>query len=307
MYKCNGIHKIVVVIFLILVTTVSIYAEPASDSKQHTGKSYLLAIGVNNYQFLPRMDSSVNNAVDMAEAFQKMGSKGEITLLTDKDATKERIKTILLSYQKKMMADDCLIIYYSGHGGINSMNLSSNATTPVSNQTSYQWRDSSIYDEDIMPVDATFSKSTQLTTNELSSIIKALPTQNIAIIIDASYNPNTSWTGTLPTFQSVSQMIRPRSSIRDLNMYGVTVVNSTDWNEAAWDQIIDGKKRGVFTHYLVQGMVSKIADRNKDGKLSIQEAFEYARLFTMQEVGIQHSQIYRGKNPNMIMIDYNGV
>lgn len=82
----------------------------------------------------------------------------------------------------------------------------------------------------------------------------------------------------------------------------MTILVSAAWNEVAWDGVLGGKRSGVFTYYLTQGLATKVADRKKKGIITIADLFEYARMRTAEEVGIQHAKIYKGYNPNMVVL-----
>jgi len=89
------------------------------------GKAYsavhALLIGVNNYPNLPK-SLQLSHAVDDATAFQKVLTEDygfkDVTLLTDKQATLEGIRTALssLADNTKIKPDDLVLIYFSGHG-----------------------------------------------------------------------------------------------------------------------------------------------------------------------------------------------
>jgi len=272
-------------------------AKPLPAIQESGGKTYLLSIGIDEYIYLPRMRSCVNNATLIAQTFQNSVKNIEVTLWTDKQATKDNFVERLKGYQNKLAAADRLIIYYSGHGGKNTMYWSSQETS----SSMYRWREDDVYDEGIMLVDASYSKDSQLAPAELSALLKALAARQIVIIVDSSYSSSPHVPGSLPSFQSVSQTPRPRYSIRDLNMYGMTIINSSDWKETAREKIFKGKRLGVFTYYFAQGMATHSLKENKGGTLSLNKIFEYSRMLTMQDVGVQKPQMYRGRERDMVL------
>jgi Caspase domain len=58
---------------------------------------------------------------------------------------------------------------------------------------------------------------------------------------------------------------------------GRVVLTATDATQYAWegDQIIGDVENSLFTHYLIEGMRTGAADRDEDGKITIDELYEY--------------------------------
>lgn len=260
------------------------------------GKVYVLAVGVNDYEFLSQLKGSVNNAKLIGDVFKKSAIMGEVRVLLDKDATKSNILDVLEQYYNRLNANDQLVLYYSGHGGPNAMNWQTRAV----NSGKYTFRNENIYDETIMPYDATYDKKSQLTSAELGEKFKKFKTNQITIIIDSAYELNNS-RQSFASFQGTNTIRRPRFSMRDLNMYGYNVLTGADWDEAAWIGIFNGEIQGIFTHFLVQGIKSKAANVRMTNSLSINDIYEYARSNAVQYIGIQHPQFNRGRNPDVIV------
>jgi hypothetical protein len=162
------------------------------------------------------------------------------------------------------------------------------------------FRDENVYDETIVPCDATYDKNSQLTSGELGEIFKKFNTNQITIIIDSAYEFNNS-RQSFTSFQSAKTLRRPRFSMRDLNMYGYNVLIGADWDESAWTGIFNGEIQGIFTHFLVQGIKNKAVDVQKNDSLSVNDIYEYARSNSVQYIGIQHPQFNRGRNPEVIV------
>jgi hypothetical protein len=291
--------KILGLLLIIANCLITVYAQMPQTNQESAGKTYLLAIGISEYKYLPQMKSCANNAILIADVFSGNVYNIETTLLTNNQATKDNIKTKLNEYKNNIGATDYLLIYYSGHGGKNTMhwNLQNNSNP----SGRYRWREESDYDESIMPTDADYNKNTHLTPLELAAVLREFPNNNIVMIIDSSYSENSDTSIFLPSFQRLNQIPRPRSSMRDFNMYGITVINSSDWKEVSYDKIFGGKIYGVFTYYLAQGISTRVAKINNGTSFSLNKIFEYSRMLTMQEVGVQHPQIYKGRNRDMIL------
>ena len=305
MSHMDGVRKNVLVVIYILMmamTSMAFAESPPPLSVNTSGKVYVLAVGINEYEYLPQLKASVNNANLMGELFNKSAAIGEVTVLINKEGSKNNILGVLQKYRSVMGSEDKLVLYYSGHGGQNTMYWQvNNSTTTIG---TYNWRDENIYDETIMPYDSTYDKKSQLTSTELTNLLKGFSTNKITIIVDNAYSLSNMQQG-FASFQSAKVVRRPRFSIRDLNMYGYNVLTASDWNETALTGIFEGQVRGVFTHFLAQGIKSQAADRKKDGLFTVNEIYEYARSNAVQYIGIQHPQMNPGRNPNMILWEKN--
>ena len=56
------------------------------------------------------------------------------------------------------------------------------------------------------------------------------------------------------------------------------VLTATDATQYAWEgeQIIGEAQSSLFTHYLIQGLNSGEADLNHDGRITVDELYDYA-------------------------------
>lgn len=95
--------------------------ENDSLSGSTDGKSWFLGIGINQYQHFPSLNNAVKDVKDLVRLLQEdydLLPERTITLF-DKDATRRNIIVTLDELQKKVGAEDKLLIYYSGHGHLN--------------------------------------------------------------------------------------------------------------------------------------------------------------------------------------------
>ncbi|MFA6272126.1 MAG: caspase family protein [Patescibacteria group bacterium] len=79
--------------------------------------SWALIIGINQYKFAPPLGYAKSDAEAVADILEKKFQfpKSNISLLIDKDATKDTINKSFLDF-KKTLPDDRLIVFYAGHG-----------------------------------------------------------------------------------------------------------------------------------------------------------------------------------------------
>lgn len=81
-------------------------------------RNYLLVVGINNYQFWPRLNNAVKDVNDLASVLMsKYGFEfANITMLKDEQATRSNIYNSMRGLIEKVTAQDNLVVYFSGHG-----------------------------------------------------------------------------------------------------------------------------------------------------------------------------------------------
>ena len=77
------------------------------------GAYYALVIGNNDYQFLPKLATAVNDAQAVAKMLTEEYGFGTTLLL---NATREQIINAFSTYRQKLPENSHLLIYYAGHG-----------------------------------------------------------------------------------------------------------------------------------------------------------------------------------------------
>ncbi len=87
------------------------------------GNYHALVIGINNYQQLPHLETAVNDAKEIARILKDQYGFN-VTLLVD--ATRHDILAALNDLRAKLTNKDNLLIYYAGHGELDSTNQHGN-------------------------------------------------------------------------------------------------------------------------------------------------------------------------------------
>ncbi|MCH9696894.1 MAG: caspase family protein [Gammaproteobacteria bacterium] len=83
------------------------------------GEYHALLIGNNTYQFLPHLDTAINDAKGIGEVLQNQyGFKTKVLL----NATRYDILKALNEYRKTLTEKDNLLLYYAGHGILDKVN-----------------------------------------------------------------------------------------------------------------------------------------------------------------------------------------
>ncbi|MBF0397211.1 MAG: SUMF1/EgtB/PvdO family nonheme iron enzyme [Desulfobacterales bacterium] len=105
---------------------VYIRSQAAYPKLKNLGKFWALIIGIDDYQYIRKLPTSVNDAKAIAKVLSKQYGANIIDLY-DKAATKKNITSKLTELARVVKEDDWLIIYYSGHGDLKYLGRSIDA------------------------------------------------------------------------------------------------------------------------------------------------------------------------------------
>jgi WD40 repeat protein len=81
-------------------------------------KNHLLVVGINNYQYWPKLNNAVKDANDLVSVLMMKYNFefSNVTLLKDEQATRSNIYNGMRSLIEKVSPQDNLVVYFSGHG-----------------------------------------------------------------------------------------------------------------------------------------------------------------------------------------------
>ncbi len=99
---------------------VSVMPQVAAGSVPIAGEYWALIIGIDQYRYVPKLQSAVKDAQAVREVLiQRYGfTRDHVTELTDGQATREGIENAFYQLRKKAGPTDSVFIYYAGHGQI---------------------------------------------------------------------------------------------------------------------------------------------------------------------------------------------
>ncbi|MBS3792452.1 caspase family protein, partial [Candidatus Bipolaricaulota bacterium] len=111
-----------VLVFLIFALSFTFLVHSLEARAGGVRQKYALVVGITEYQH--EVLNNLNFPAKDAKAFyellldEKIGafSKDKVTLLTDREATKEAFDSALAKLVTKAGENDLVVIYYSGHG-----------------------------------------------------------------------------------------------------------------------------------------------------------------------------------------------
>ena len=140
---------------------VQVTSAPATDP---LGGYYALVIGNDNYRYVAKLKTAVNDANAMAQLLRdRYGFTTQILL----DATRNRILTAMNEYRRTLPQNSNLLIYYAGHGHHD-----------LDTDKAY-W----------LPIDAKSDNNDNwISADDITSDVKAIPSQHVLIISDSCYS-----------------------------------------------------------------------------------------------------------------------
>ena len=228
-----------------------------------------LIIGVDNYVY------SDKDAIELKNSLSSKGwDESNINILINEEANKDNILSALDLLAEQEDSDDIVIFYFSGHGDEACI---------------YSYDDRAI---NIIDLDTKFDN---------------FESKKVILIFDCCFS------GSMPNEDSDTQTnliiknfkINNKSSLEknDYDSYGglaqlgriiLTACNSTEYSYA--DSLLEN---GIFSYFLIDGFNGlNNSDLNKDGWISIKEAFRYAKPRTISYIEQydlkQHPQMYNG-------------
>jgi|GEM_PF-6122582 len=162
-----GAFKIYKISFDLSKTTIT-HEDDSATSEQFPhaklGDYYALIIGVNDYQWLPKLISAQNDA----KAFSNLlSSKYGFIVETLIDANRNDILISLERFRNRLTSKDNFLIYYAGHG----------------------WYDQDEEEGYWLPVDASeISRINWISNDSISKMIKAMKAKHVLVIADSCYS-----------------------------------------------------------------------------------------------------------------------
>jgi uncharacterized caspase-like protein len=130
----------------------------------HFGRYHALVIGNNDYLYLPKLQTAINDATIVAATLRESYSF-QVTML--RDATRDKIILALDHLRASLTEDDNLLIYYAGHGTLDQ-EAERGYWLPVNAQpeTRVNW----------------------LSTTEITDTLKAMTARHVLVVADSCYS-----------------------------------------------------------------------------------------------------------------------
>ncbi len=237
-------------------------ARPVTRTVQAAGTAaapriFVLAVGIDvfkNANAAPALANGVKDSTDVANAFrERLGATYRdsaviVRMVQNQQATRAGLDAVLTDLQREVRANDILVWYVASHG-----TLDNNAAYGIVLQ---DW-------------DGKEREDSLFSTNDILEATRRIKAFNQLVILDTCHAGGAS--------SLVRGLYDARLAVLARNM-GLHIFASA----SATEEALDGYEgNGLFTHTLLKGLRTGVADKNADRIVTVKELGEYARRETM--------------------------
>ncbi len=246
-----------------------------------------MVVGINAYPGARNLKYAVNDARGFAAYLtEQVGVPPDhVFLLTDAEATKTRIESLLGTQLKRRAAeDDSVIIFYAGHGAVE--------TDPAN-------PDGDGFEKYLLPHDARLDDlyASSISMNDIRTIFQRIRARRLIFIADTCYS-GAAGGRTLLTAKSRANL-SDRFMERISQGKGRVIISSASANEISKED--DRLGHGIFSYYLLEGLRGK-ADQDADGIITVDELFAYVSRTVPRASGQDQHPVKKGEMEGELVI-----
>lgn len=232
-------------------------------------KNYVLAVGIADYKEINDLGLCENDAADFGTLMQDLSA--DVTLLTGKDATHEKIITALRTMLAKAKPEDSAIFFFSGHGyegGFCCWDMATNSPSVTNSMNT-----ANIKPQIINTVNRYYGG---VSYAELQVLFRNSRAGKKMVIADACFSGG------------LKKGYRLNASVQSAKNGEVIFLLSSQPNETSLE--FSNERNGLFTTYLIKGLRGE-SDTNSDRTITLKELYDYLFLkVTEYANSIPHSQ-----------------
>jgi ankyrin repeat protein len=237
-----------------------------------SGDLHALVVGVSKYKdpAIPPLELADGDARAFGEFLKtqrKLFRDIKVTFRLNEQATKAEVEKFLYYTLHKVGKNDTVILFFSGHG----------AFDPVRPKDFLFLT----YDAEPDYLGATAVKMSGM------EFLKGVEAERTLIIADACHSGGFSQMKPKAPTSGIKQFLKEVKGST-----GCAVITSGKEGQLSWE--MPNLKNSVFTHNLIDGLKGK-ADRDHDGMVTLNEAYQYAYNLTREETGGRQHPQFEGK------------
>lgn len=240
---------------------------------------WAVIVGIDDYPNIRPLKYAVNDAELFHNYLTDHSNvpKENVTLLLNKHATLNRLRSALGTHLKnKAGKDDMVIIYFAGHGATERDMMSP---------------DGDGLEKYLLPYDADSKDlyASSLPMREISHIFNRIRSERLVFIADSCYSGASG--GRTIGIGGIRANISEAFMDRIAGGKGRVIISASGANEVSAEN--DDLKHGVFTYYLVEGLKGK-ADFDQDGLISVDEVYRFVSENVPKATGQEQHPIKKG-------------
>jgi hypothetical protein len=212
---------------------------------------FALSVGIGAYVELQNLRCPPNDAKDIVAVLQSGSEQTHVKLITDKEATKSSIIAELKWLSSNAGPDDTAILYFSGHGGRQSVSANDQAfLCPVN---------ASPLERDV----------TCISSQELNHWLSAIKSERLIVLLDTCYSGGMREARHRHAFVSAGLGKEDVNSMLDGS--GRVILAASRPDQPAWE--LHGMRNGLFTHYVLRALRGEVA--RTDGSIWVSDVFSF--------------------------------
>jgi hypothetical protein len=240
---------------------------------------WAVVIGINDYPRVRKLKYAVNDAkafYDLLVNTNQIPAENVFLLVNDQADLKQMRSTLGTRIKNKASRDDMVIIYFAGHGATERDPMSP---------------DGDGLEKYLLPYDADPKDlyASALPMREITHIFNRIRAERLIFLADACYSGASG--GRTVSITGVRANLSDAFLERISSGKGKIIITASSANEVSVEK--DELGHGVFTYYLVQGLLGK-ADADQDGLITVDEAYRYVSDKVTQATGQEQHPVKKG-------------
>ena len=252
---------------------VVVLGKERSELRAGSGRRHALVVGVSDYRqnvpgAFPRLTYAASDARALAGVLGRSADgQGTVTVLQDRDATREKILEALVSLRGSVSEHDTLVLFFAGHGSIGRGD---------DGQSHYY----------LVPHDGQLTDlgTTALRDDRLEEALGNIPARQVVVILDACFSGGGAGLIRARGVTNPAAGAAPAAKGLIEASAGRVVISASKPDQVAWED--DQRRSGLLTSVLLDGLAGK-ADLNNDGAITAIELYQYA-LPLVRDYSRQH-------------------
>ncbi len=214
---------------------------------------YALLIGNTQYDdsTLSRLTSPSGDVQELASVLRlpDIGGFDDVTTLLN--ASSDTVRKQIATFFDQKAPDDLLLLYFSGHG-----------VRDDNGKLYFAVRDSQ----------ARFLRASAISASYLSEEMDDTHSKRVVLVLDCCHSGAFG-----QGMKGVTGESAGTATALEGNGFGRIVLTATDATQYALegDRVLGNAFDSVFTHFLIEGVKTGEADTNADGRITVDELYEY--------------------------------
>lgn len=234
-------------------------------------KKYGLIIGSNykgNFSMIPPLDLCETDARLMKSTLISQGKFSDVEILLGKMVTAKNIESSIEKLARKVNSEDTVVLYFSGHG------TTQRDTSAPGNMRNYVV----MYNRPHVP------------DNKLNDWVSNIKTPKLVWVFDCCYSGGiarkgrkSKGQGNIPVSADAGGTVIENANQKNKEYFeNKAIVASSAGNETSIE-VRGSINHGIFTYYFTKGFSPSNSDLNRDGSVTVYEAFEWSKKRVIKE------------------------